>query len=154
VQASIDEAFDVFTAGMGSWWPRGGSHTILKAALLEVTIEPFVGGRWYHRGVDGSECDLGRVLSWEAPTRVVLGWQLNGRWQYVPDEVSEVEVRFESIPGDQVRVTLEHRALDVFKDTAPSLRAAIDSEGGWSQLLGLYQSRLADGHQAALRARA
>lgn len=138
VPASLDEAFSAFTAGMGTWWPRGRSHTILESPLAAAIVEPKVGGRWYHRGVDGSECDVGRVLAWEAPRRIVLGWQIDGRWQYAPQAVSEVELSFEPVGVRQVRVTLEHRALGVFGASASALRAAIDADGGWPLLLRLY----------------
>jgi len=55
VNAPIDRAFDVFTSGFDSWWPR--SHHIAKVDMAEAILEPRAGGRWYERGADGSECD-------------------------------------------------------------------------------------------------
>ena len=152
VPASLDEAFDVFTAGIDSWWPRGRSHTLLESTLESVVIEPFVGGRWYHRGVDGSECDNGRVLVWQPPARLVLGWQLDGRWQYVPDVVSEVEVRFARLDDDRVEVTLEHREFHRFGETAAALRAGVDGPTGWPMLLARYEEAVARGRRPAARA--
>jgi uncharacterized protein YndB with AHSA1/START domain len=143
VKASLEDAFDVFANGMETWWPRGGSHTILKSPLKDVVVEPFAGGRWYHRGIDGVECDLGRVVVWQPPHRLVLGWQLNGRWEYEPDHTSEVEVTFTQTAPGTVEVALEHRALEAFGDTAQALRGAVDSEGGWSALLALYARAVA-----------
>lgn len=133
VHANRARAFEVFTTGQSSWWPP--SHTILKVALKEVVMEPHVGGRWFHRGVDGSECDNGRILAWRAPECVVLGWQLNGRWEYEPDIVSEVEIRFIEIDAQTTSVELEHRHIERFGDTAEALRTGVGGEGGWSSLL-------------------
>jgi hypothetical protein len=65
VDASIAHAFAVFTTGFDGWWPR--AHHIGKADLLAAVIEPHAGGRWYEKGVDGSECDWGTVL-WSSNT--------------------------------------------------------------------------------------
>ena len=132
-----EEAFELFTAGISRWWPRT-THTILKAPLAEVIIEPHVGGRWYQKGVDGSECDTGRVLAWEPPDRIVLGWQLNGRWEFEPDAVSEVEVRFIAAGPGATEVRLEHRGLERFGESAAALRAGVDSPGGWPMLLAKF----------------
>ena len=53
VDAPIDRAFEVFTAGIGSWWPP--SHHVLQAELAEMVFEPRAGGHIIYRGVDGSE---------------------------------------------------------------------------------------------------
>ena len=78
VSVSVERAFDVFTTGFDSWWPR--SHNISQSPMEKALIETFVGGRCYQRSIDGSECDWGRVIVWEPPHRFVLAWQLNADW--------------------------------------------------------------------------
>jgi len=53
VNAPRECAFEVFTAGIGRWWPK--THHIGTADLDTLVIEPRQGGRWYERGMDGSE---------------------------------------------------------------------------------------------------
>src|SRR5215217_2296890 len=106
VNASPARAFEVFTGGMGRCWP--GNHSIGKSALRDAVVEPRAGGRWFERGEDGSECEWGRVLAWEQPSRLVLAWQIDAQWRFDPSFVTEVEIRF--IPdGDGTRLELEHR---------------------------------------------
>lgn len=138
VTVGVDQetAFGVFTEGFDSWWNRG--HHIGQADVADFVMEPKVGGRWYERGVDGSECDWGRVLVWEPPSRVVLAWQLNADWNYDPDFETEVEVRFVAESESQTRVELEHRYLERFGDAMEGVRASISSDGGWPGLLALY----------------
>ena len=64
VDAPQSIAWDVFTQQMGSWWPLA-MYKIGKANAVDAVMEPRVGGRWYERGDDGSECQWGRVLAWE-----------------------------------------------------------------------------------------
>jgi uncharacterized protein YndB with AHSA1/START domain len=128
---------------MGRWWvqaqnARGESYSINRASkIADVIIEPRVGGRWYERGADGSECQWGKVIAWEPPARVVLAWQINGQWQYDPELVTEVEVRFVAEAGT-TRVELEHRDLDRLGPQAAEIRAIFDSPGGWLGLLGHF----------------
>src|SRR5215471_7293716 len=79
-RAPLEHAFEVFTAGMSRWWLK--THKIGKASLKDVVIEPRVGGRWFERGEDGSECDWGRVLAFEPPKRLLLTWQITADWQH------------------------------------------------------------------------
>ena len=136
VAVSPQRAFEVFTAGVGRWWPK--SHHIGSAELDTQVIEPKAGGRWFERGVDGAECEIGKVLAWEPPSRLVLGWQLNADWKFDPDLVTEVEVRFLPDGANATRVELEHRNLERLRDRAEALRQQIDSPEGWGGLLQLF----------------
>ncbi|HVV91904.1 MAG TPA: SRPBCC family protein [Hyphomicrobiales bacterium] len=136
VNATQRRAFEVFTAGMGRWWLK--THKIGAVEMADTVVEPRVGGRWYEKGVDGTECEWGRVLAWEPPSRLVLAWQINGRWQFDPDLVTEVEIRFIPDGEDGTRVELEHRNIERFGAEADAARAAFDSPGGWPGLLGSF----------------
>jgi len=133
VKASQAHAFEVFTAGLGRWWPR--SHSVGKSPLENAVIEPRVGGRWYERGEDGSECDWGRVLAWDPPARLLLAWQLNGQWQFDLALVTEVGVAFIAEGPLLTRVEFEHRGLERFGDRAEAVRESISSPKGWPGIL-------------------
>jgi uncharacterized protein YndB with AHSA1/START domain len=133
VAAPQERAFTTFTRGMSSWWPR--SHKIGQAELAEAVIEEREGGRWYERDVDGSECDWGKVLVWEPPTRLVLAWQLSGEWAYDADLITELEVSFVAEGPDRTRVELEHRGLDAYGERAAEMRETFDGPNAWRGIL-------------------
>lgn len=135
VNAPQAHAFEIFTAGIGRWWPK--SHKIGPTDLDRPIIEPREGGRWYELDTDGSECEIGEVAVWDPPARALLIWKLNAEWKFDPDLVTEVEVRF-TPEGEGTRVDLEHRHLERLGETAAQMREAIDAPGGWSGLLALY----------------
>jgi uncharacterized protein YndB with AHSA1/START domain len=138
VGASLEQAFRVFTQGFDTWWPR--THSIGGSPLQAAVIEGKVGGRCYQRSVDGSECDWGRILVWEPPSRFVLAWQLNPQWQHEPDitRASEVEITFTSEADGLTRVDLEHRHFDRHGAGADQMRRGVDSPEGWGGLLQMY----------------
>jgi uncharacterized protein YndB with AHSA1/START domain len=141
VQASAERAFEVFTARIDSWWPR--EHHIGKTPLRREVLEPRLGGRWYGVSEDGEECEVGKVLVWEPPRRLVLAWQITKDWQYHPDFVTEIEVRFTSEGPKRTRVELEHRNLERYGDAAPEYRKLIDAPGGWGRILETFASAAA-----------
>ena len=59
-----------------------------------MVIEPKADGRWYELGLDGVECEVGKVLVWDPPGRLVLGWQLRDDWTFDPELITEVDIRF------------------------------------------------------------
>jgi uncharacterized protein YndB with AHSA1/START domain len=136
VEAPVDKAFRVFTEGIDSWWSR--EHHIGATELKRAVLEPREGGRWYEIGVDEAECEWGRVLHWEPPSRLVLAWQIDGSWHFDPTLVTEVEVRFVAETPDRTRVELEHRNLERFGDAQEQIRVSFDSPGGWQGLLGAF----------------
>src|SRR5205085_11437400 len=105
-----------------------------------VVIGPRPGGRWFERAPDGTECDWGRVVEWEPPARVLLGWHLNAEWKFDPnpDTATEIEVRFVPESEARTRVELEHRGFERLGASAAQVREAVDSPGGWTGLLDLY----------------
>jgi uncharacterized protein YndB with AHSA1/START domain len=141
VNATVERAFDVFTAGYDSWWPR--EHHIGTSPLTEAVIEGRAGGRCYAKQADGTECDWGQILTWDPPHRFVLAWQINPEWKYEPDlaKSSEVEVRFTPEPGGGTRVDLEHRRFDRMGPGGQSMRDGVDAPGGWGTLLEMFQAR-------------
>jgi hypothetical protein len=44
VDAPPDVAFEVFTAGMTTWWPLK-THSVSESRTVRVTMEPRLGGR-------------------------------------------------------------------------------------------------------------
>jgi uncharacterized protein YndB with AHSA1/START domain len=129
VEAPLEQAFRVFTEGIGSWWDP--DHHILEAELAEMVFEPRVGGHIIDRGTDGSECRWARVLAYDPPHRVCFSWDINLRWRLETDpaRASEVEVTFTPDGPARTRVVLTHRHLDRHGDGWDSMRDAVGS--GW-----------------------
>jgi uncharacterized protein YndB with AHSA1/START domain len=142
VEASQERAFEVFTEGIASWWPEASHHVSASERALPV-IDWREGGRWCDVGDDGVECPVGHVIAFEPPDRLVLGWQLNAEFEYDPDFVTEVEVRFIAEGEGRTRVELEHRDLERYGEKRDDTARALDGERGWTQLLGYYADRLA-----------
>jgi len=140
VKAAPACAFEIFTLGMSQWWLK--THTInpTKSPIKDILIEPRQGGRWYERGEDGSECQWGKVLAWEPPARLLLAWQINAQWQFDPNLVTEVEIRF-TPDGNGTKVVLEHRLLERLGDAAEAMRQAF--ERGWGSLLEQFATKAA-----------
>jgi hypothetical protein len=62
VPLSQAQTFKLFTTRVTDFWPK--EYSIGSAEIAEVVIEPRSGGRWFERGIDGSECLGGRAASW------------------------------------------------------------------------------------------
>lgn len=142
VAASPEQAFRVFTADFDSWWPR--SHHIGSSPMTKAVIEGNVGGRCYSSQQDGTDCPWGQVLAWEPPHRLVLAWQITHDWKFEPDltRSSEVEIRFTDLGSGKTRVDLEHRHFERMGPHGDVVRQAVDSPGGWGNLLEMYAGRV------------
>jgi uncharacterized protein YndB with AHSA1/START domain len=142
VAAPPRRAFEVFTAGFDSWWPR--THHIGKSPMTEAIIEGRAGGRCYSRQEDGTDCPWGQVLVWEPPHRLVIAWQITHRWGFEPDltRASEVEIRFIDAGAGQTRIELEHRHFERMGPDGAAMRTAVSAPGGWGTLLDLFAARV------------
>ncbi|MGH3558775.1 SRPBCC family protein [Mycobacterium sp.] len=133
VPLSPARAFELFTTRMTDFWPR--EHSIGDSEIAEVVVEPQYGGRWFERGISGSECQWGRVGSWDPPRKIVLLWQIGVDWRFDPGFETEVEVTFTEESPDRTRLDLRHRNLQRYGDAAEQMRAIFDSPGGWAGTL-------------------
>lgn len=129
-------AFDLFANRFDTWWPRDKSANP-GTTLAETVLEPWVGGRWYEKGSNGSTCDWGRVLAYEPGRRLVLNWQLSANYRYDPALVTEVEIAFEA-DGDGTVVKLEHRNIERFGERYAEMRNGIAGTNGWPAILAAY----------------
>ncbi|MGH3733715.1 MAG: SRPBCC family protein [Acidimicrobiales bacterium] len=138
VDASIDDAFKVFTEDFGRFKPS--EHNMLSVEIAETVFEPRVGGALYDRGVDGSECRWGRILAYEPPDRLVVSWDISPSWQIEvdPDKTSDFEVRFVAEAPGRTRVELEHRNLDRHGHGWEAVLGGVDSNQGWPLYLRRY----------------
>lgn len=105
VKATPERAFAVFTRDIGAWWKPSG--------LFATTPRPpgvlaFENGRLVEHLPDGKVFEIGRVLDWSPPERLLFSWR---QASFPVDLHTEVEVRFEAV-GPETRVTVEHRGFD------------------------------------------
>jgi uncharacterized protein YndB with AHSA1/START domain len=122
VARSQGDAFRLFTADMGTWWPlethgRADEHDGVKPERL--VFEERVGGRIYEVLSNGVQADWGVVTAWEPPRRVVMDWNPT------PEDrpPTEVEVTFTAGGDDTTIVDLHHRHWERLGDRAAALRA-------------------------------
>jgi uncharacterized protein YndB with AHSA1/START domain len=139
VNASAARAFEVFTAGLGRWWPR--DHGIGKLPMKAAVMEPHLGGKWYELGEDGTRTDVGRIVAWEPPQRFVMTWDINSRWKPDTTVGSEIEVRFVAESATTTRVELEHRKFEQM-GAEPGEKMRRDVDGGWPNMLERFRAHL------------
>ena len=139
VNANQACAFDVFTSGLGRWWPR--DHGIGKLPLQAAVMETRLGGRWYELAQDGTATSVGKIIVWEPPKRFVMTWDINSRWKPDTTVSSEVEVRFIADGANATRVELEHRKFEQMgAEAGESMRKDVD--GGWPRLLERFKTEI------------
>jgi uncharacterized protein YndB with AHSA1/START domain len=134
VNASPERAFKIFTSQITAWWPS--DKTVGAKPPVAIVIEPKVGGRWFERDADGTETNWGKVLTWEPPSRTILGWQLNSRFEYDSSFLTELELTFTPTEGDKTLVVLEHRNLERYGADAERLKGQLG--GGWPTFLSRF----------------
>jgi uncharacterized protein YndB with AHSA1/START domain len=132
VKRNIEDAFDLFTRGIGAWWPLD-RFSFGEDRASEVHLEPFEGGRFYERYRDGEEHTSGRVLRWEPPRLVAYTWQ-HDDWS----APTEVEVRFFAEEPMLTRVELEHRAWERLGPVAARMRDMYNN--GWPTVMAVFAS--------------
>jgi uncharacterized protein YndB with AHSA1/START domain len=138
VNANQERAFEVFTSGLGRWWPR--DKGIGKLPMQAAVMEPGLGGRWYELAEDGSQTNVGKIIAWEPPKRFVMTWDINSQWKPDTTVSSEVEVKFIPDGTNATRVELEHRRFEQMgAEAGATMRNSVD--GGWPGMLERFKQQ-------------
>lgn len=135
VNLPVEKAFELFTAGMGKWWPLA-THSVGEDQAETCFLEGWVGGRIVEVLKDGSQSEWGRVLVWEPFHKVSFSWY-PGR---APDTAQEVTVTFSEIPGGSL-VKLVHTGWEALGTAAQARRDGYET--GWDLVLAKYLSAAA-----------
>lgn len=122
-----EHAFDVWTRGFSSWWPKG--HSVSGDLDVEVFFEPRVGGRIFERTGDGSEIDWGEVTIWEPPTRLGYLWHIRRDRA----DATDVEIAFTETPDGTTRIEITHSGWERLGESGEDWRDA--NRGGWGSLV-------------------
>ena len=130
VPLDIKAAFELFTTGIGRWWPLR-THSVEQERARACVFETGIGGRIYERAGSGVEHEWGRVLEWHPPTRVLYTWY-PGRDERT---AQMVEVTF-AAAGTKTKIELTHRGWETLGDAAQAQRDNYDT--GWDLVLGAY----------------
>jgi uncharacterized protein YndB with AHSA1/START domain len=141
VEATPEEAFEIFTAEIGLWWRRDTPYWNDAERGLSIRIEPYIGGRFVEVWdvETGAGLEVGRVTAWEPGVRLALTWTQLG-W---PEDVStEIEVRFEPA-GDETVVRVEQTGFEKVPDAERYLRGY---DQGWKEVLGWFAERVQARH--------
>lgn len=140
VKASPERAFAAFVEEIGAWWRPNGLFQTTPRAPGVLAFEPGEGGRLIETLENGKIFEIGRIVAWEPPARLVFSWR---QANFPPDLMTEVEVRFAAV-GEETRVSVEHRGFDQvpegaarhgFPDEALLMRLA----EWWQRLLTSYR---------------
>ena len=137
VSLPMQKAFELFTAGIGKWWPLL-THSVGEEQAETCFFERWVGGRIVEVLKDGSQSEWGRVLTWEPFHKLSFSWY-PGR---TPDTAQEVTVTFSEIPGGS-RVELVHVGWETLGMAAQARRDGYDT--GWELVLAKYVIEAANG---------
>ncbi len=126
------EAFDLFTDGIDSWWPKE-THSIGAGTddgeKSRVTVEPREGGTISETLPDGSVAPWGTVTEWQPGNRFSATWHV-GR---PANEATFIDVTFS--PSDAgTRVDLTHSGWEILGDQAIEMCANYNN--GWDHVLG------------------
>lgn len=109
VRVQLEGAFDLFTAGFGTWWRREFSWSG-PDLLEEIGMEEREGGFLYEQGPGGFRLDFGRILTWTPPRRLLFTWQIDADRVPQPDpaKASEVDLTFGTVDENETLITVTH----------------------------------------------
>lgn len=135
VRLEPSEAFEVFTSEIDTWWRRGPKYRV-GGGEGTLRFEGGAGGRLVELHAGGKELEIGRILAWEPGARLAFEWRARN---FAPDEVTQVEIRFERAEGG-TSVVLEHRGWEAIAAKHPVRHGLTGT--AFSDMIGLWWGEL------------
>lgn len=141
VEASVPEAFRVFTEETDAWWKRGPRFRVAAALPGTLHLEPFLHGRLFESFDRGGGVQrvvrIGRLRSWEPPHSLAFDWRAP---HCASNELTDVEVTFEPRKDDTV-VQVTNRGWSALAADHPARRELGSLQDFWTQLLQGFAER-------------
>ena len=137
VACAPEDAFQLFTEDMGTWWPvESHSRAATEFESEDVKVERLefqgrVGGSVFEHMSDGRTLPWADVIAWDPPHRFVLAWKPHSR----PQPPTEVQVTFTPQNGGTL-VELEHRGWERLSEDFSEIYESY--AGGWIDTLGRF----------------
>lgn len=130
VPASPERAFELFTAGIGEWWPLA-THSVSQDQATGVVFGTGIGGTIVESSADGTTSVWGTVTRWEPPRLLACTWHAGTPVA----EATRVEVTFTPAgPGETV-AQLVHTGWERPLD---STAARLGYDSGWDSVMARY----------------
>lgn len=121
------DAFELFTRGIGRWWPFAG-HSCSGEAGADVEFEPREGGAVTEVARDGTRHPWGVLTAWQPPHAFTMQWHP----AQPVERATVLAVRFTPVDGG-CEVAIEHAG---FERRGPEVRHQYHE--GWALVLGAY----------------
>jgi len=138
VRLDPERAFDLFTEGMGTWWPLdeySRAVSEFKDDAIHVTRLEFqarMGGRILEHTSDDRILPWAEVIAWRPPQSVLMAWRPHSE----PEPPTDVEVTFTQ-RHDGTLVKLEHRGWERLSEAFREGLYEIYARG-WITTLGCF----------------
>jgi uncharacterized protein YndB with AHSA1/START domain len=127
IQCPADHAFEIWTARLSDWWPKG--HSVSGDPGTVVVLEPRVGGRIFERTPDGTEIDWGEITQWDPPHRLGYLWHISRD----RSDATDVELTFVDRGDGSTRLDIVHSGWERLGAGGQAYRQA--NTGGWNALI-------------------
>lgn len=137
VPADAATAFEIFTSGMGTWWPLA-DFSLGAERIVAVEFDEHAGGEVREVWDDGTRRKWADVLTWDPPRSMALAWGPGGFEQ--GREPTTVEVTFTETEPGTTQLRLVHTGWEVWADAAREARDEYD--GGWVVVLGGFAAKV------------
>jgi hypothetical protein len=138
VPIDAERAFDLFTEGMGTWWPvESYSRAVSEfqhddVAVARLEFQARMSGSILEHLSDGRTLPWAEVIAWDPPRRVLMAWRPHS----MPEPHTEVDVTFSPRAAGTL-VELEHRGWERLSEAVGAALYAIYARG-WVTTLADY----------------